>query len=258
VRRTAATRRKRKSSVSSEPPPKKKKRRTEPNRKHDYDWNGWHLDITMSPKNIVVGNLRDVTPPKMHHICVILAFDLEMCEDEEALNSGPKDCDLRLNVEGTSGGRDVTSVTLTLKELHLQSRTKRYIHTLTVTIVCSRKAPPLSKLFEAAFNFEPPVRPQLQARVGATNTIYNRAEPPENIRDFTPSVLQPVFPRACPESHITTLREIKPSDTVNTSIRWVGLTSVGGRYSVEERDGDKWYRMVVVGYRVVTGPTDTS
>jgi curved DNA-binding protein CbpA len=257
VARTAATRRKRKASVSSEPSLQKKKRRTELNRKHDSDWNGWHLDITMSSKNIVVGNVRDVTTPKMHHICVSLAFDMEICEDDEAPQDGSKGCDMRLNVEGTPGGRDIKSVTLTLKELHLQSRTKRYARNLTVTTVCPRKAPPLAKPFQASFNFEPPIRPQLQARVCATNTIFNRAEPPENVRDFTQSVLQPVFPRACPESHITTLHEIKLSDTANTSIRWVDLASVGGRHSVEERDGDKWHRMVAVGYRVFTGPTDT-
>jgi len=267
LRRKGATPKKRKSSMSPNTAPKKKrkathkpkgKRWTTPDHKHGYDCNGWRLDFTVSAKNIVIGNAQDVTTSKMHHICVSLAFDMELNEEYKAPQDGTKDSDMRLDLEATPGGRDITSVTLTPKELHLSASAERNVRTLTVTIMCPRKAPPLSKPIQTSFNFEPPVRPPLQARVCTTNTIYSREEPPANIREFTPSVLQPVYPRACPKSYITTLPEIKLADDVRFSIRWVNLEPVGGKYSVEECHGDAWHRMTAAGYRLIPGATDTS
>jgi curved DNA-binding protein CbpA len=211
---------------------------------------GWGFSVKMSSKYHVLNDVQDVTTSKMHHIS--LAFSLKVNENYQAPTDDTKNYDIRINVLKTPGGRDVTSITTLLKECHLKDALKRQLRTLIVTIVCPRKvSEPLQKPIRAFFNFDAPIRPPTQARACATYSIFSREEPPQEIRDFQPSPSSPDFPRACPESHITSLSEIK---VANGPVPWVDLK--GEKYKVEDCNGEKWHRLTAVGFRSVVTAFD--
>jgi hypothetical protein len=210
---------------------------------------GWGFNVKMTSKYHVL-NVQDVTTSKIHHIS--LAFSLKVNEDYQAPADGTKDYDIRIKVLKTPRGRDVTSITTLLKECHLKDKDARQMRTLIVTIVCPRKvSETLQKPIRAFFNFDARIRPPTQARACATYSIFSREEPPQEVRDFQPSPLRPVYPRACPESHITSLSEIK---VANGPVRWVDLK--GEKYKLDDCNGEKWHRLTAVGFRSVVTAFD--
>jgi hypothetical protein len=44
--------------------------------KYVHDKNEWDFEATISPKYNVLGEVKDVTTPKMHHVCVSVSFFL--------------------------------------------------------------------------------------------------------------------------------------------------------------------------------------
>jgi len=256
--------RKRDPSASSDedpranPPPKKaRKTNAKSSKRHpeiyEHDNNGWGLSATISSKHCVLGDVQDITTSKMHHVCISLAFSLKVNDGCAASKDGTKDYDIRLNISKTPGGRDISSITTLLKEGYLQRPRKRCERTLIVTIVSLRTTGPLEKPLQAFFDFQAPVPPPPQARACATNLVFSRTEPAQQVLDFEPSPLSPTFPRACPESNITTLPELKLRDI---PIRWVDLKTPGEKYKIEEWNGEKWHRMAAVGFRTILSQFD--